>query len=98
MAFPSLALNIANSPDALQFTLKPRDPFLDAAAINFELGFTGTSCSDSASLPRQVGPHSPQPRAEVLRWGQLDLQTPFPAPGALRENIENELRPIEGFP
>ena len=30
-----------------------------------------------------------------MQLGELDLQPAFAAPGALREDVENELRPVE---
>jgi hypothetical protein len=43
-------------------------------------------------------PHPSQARQKILQLGKLDLQSAFPAAGPLRENIEDQLRPIEYLP
>src|SRR5437588_13131057 len=42
-----------------------------------------------------MAPHSSEPRKQILQLRQLDLESPFAAARALRENVEDELRAIE---
>ena len=58
MTLPPLALNGAMLAHILQIALETRDPFLDAAAIDFELRFTGAARADAAGLAGKVRPHS----------------------------------------
>src|SRR4051794_19223254 len=97
MPLTPLPLNRANFAHAFQLALEPRNPLLDAAAIDFELGFTRPPRPNAAGLTRQVSPHSREPRQQILQLRELDLEASFPAPGALREDVENELGAIENF-
>src|SRR4051794_30170162 len=98
MALATLALDRANFANAFELPLETRDSFLDAAAVDFELRFTRAPRADAASLPRKVAPHPSQTRQQILQLRQLDLEAAFAAPGALREDVENELGAIEHFP
>src|SRR5207302_8875467 len=80
-----------------QLALEPRDAFLDAPAIDFELCLTGTPRADAAALPRQVLPHPREARQQILKLRQLDLQPALAAARALREDVEDELCAIEDF-
>src|SRR5437762_6388815 len=97
MTLASLALDGANLAHAFQFTLEPRDPFLDAATIDFQLRFPRTAGADAASLSRQVTPHSGQARQQILQLRELDLQSALTTSRALGEDVENELGAIEDF-
>src|SRR5947207_10524879 len=97
MTFASLPLNRARFADRFQLALESRNPFLDATTVHFQLSFTRASGADAAGLARQVIPHPGQSRQQILQLRQLNLQTAFAAPSALRENVENELGAIEHF-
>src|SRR4029077_7841201 len=97
MAFAQLALNRARLSARFYFALHPRYSILHAATVHFQLGFTRTARSNSTSLSRQVMPHPGQSRQQILQLRELDLQSAFTAPRALRENIENQLGAIENF-
>ena len=43
-------------------------------------------------------PHPGEPRQKILQLSQLNLQSTFPAAGALRKDVENQLRSIENLP
>src|SRR6185369_14161944 len=63
---------------------------------DLELRFAGAPRADAATpLSREVRPVSRQPRQEVLELGELDLQLPFDALRALREDVEDELAPVD---
>src|SRR4051812_12463988 len=95
MAFAALALDGANFAHAFQLTFEPRDSFLDAAAIYFELGFARSARADAAGLTRKVAPHSSEARQKILQLRELDLQTAFTASRSLSKNVEDELGAIE---
>src|SRR5450432_1058681 len=97
MPFTPLALDRARLAHPLELALKPRDPLLHAAPIDFELRFAGSTRADSTSLARKVMPHARETREQILQLRELNLQAPFPAARALREDIENQLRAIENF-
>jgi hypothetical protein len=42
-------------------------------------------------------PHPGEARQKILQLSQLNLQSTFPAPRALRKNIENQLGPIKNL-
>ena len=46
-------------------------------------------------LPGQVAPEPRQARQQMLKLRQFDLQLAFPRAGALREDVEDERRPVE---
>ena len=95
MALAALALHRTNFPHPFEFALQPPDPFLHPPPIDFQLRFARTARADAAALPREVAPHPRQARQQILQLRELDLQTAFTTPRALRENIENELGAVE---
>src|SRR4029453_2429519 len=97
MPFATLSLHGPCFADRFQLPFEPGNPFLYAAAIDFQLRLTRATRPDTAGLPGQVMPHPGKPRQKILQLRQLYLQAAFPAPSALRKNIENQLRPIENF-
>jgi hypothetical protein len=78
-----------------QITFKAGNAFLNAAAIDFELCFTGPTCANAASLAREVGPHSSQAWKQILQLCELDLEPAFAGAGSTGENIEDELGAIQ---
>ena len=72
-----------------------RVPTVLAAALVAGLAFAWPARADTAGLTRQVGPHPRQARQQILQLRELDLKPAFPAPGTLREDVENKLGPIE---
>ena len=67
----------------------------EAPAVGFELRFAGPSRADAAAEPRQRGAGADEPRQQVFQLGELDLQLAFARPRAPREDVEDELRPID---
>src|SRR5438067_13311528 len=58
MALAALPLHAAHFAHAFQLALEPRDPILDPAPIDLQLGFGRSPRPNSAGLPRKVMPHS----------------------------------------
>jgi hypothetical protein len=56
----------------------------------FELRFAGAAQADPPTLPLQVGPTADQPGAQVFELCEFDLQLPFGAFGAQRENVQDQ--------
>ncbi len=67
------------------------DPVFCATAVDLERRFTGTTRSYPAGEARESIVLHPEPREKILQLGHLDLDLPFAGPGALSENVENEL-------
>src|SRR5436190_496519 len=95
MSFSSLSLNGSRFPHRFQLALEPRDSFLHAPAVDFQLRFTRAACADPAGLARQVMPQSSEARQEILQLRELDLQSAFPTSRPLRKNIQDQLRSVE---
>src|SRR5690606_9388067 len=76
---------------------QPRHALADPAAVQLELGLTGTAAADAdaaggpaADLAGQVATPAAQPRQQVLELGELDLGLTLPALGVLGEDVEDE--------
>jgi hypothetical protein len=68
---------------------------LNAAAIDFELRFTGTARSDAAAESRKICADADQVRLTVAQLREFDLQLTFAAARMPREDIENQHRAID---
>jgi hypothetical protein len=95
MTAPTFALHAADLADAFELAFQLCDSLLHASAVHFELRLARSPGADAARLPREVRPHTREPRQQILQLRELDLQPPFPAPRPLREDVENQLRAIE---
>ena len=89
------ALCEAMLPHLLQLAADAGDAILHAAAVGFELGFTVTPHADAARLPGQVTPEARQPREEMLKLREFNLELAFAGAGALGEDVENERGAVE---
>lgn len=97
-ALATVALCGALALDQFQFLFDSVDPFLNFAAIRFELRFTFTPAhTDTTFLPRQVAPVAREAWEQMLKLGQFNLELSFARAGALGENIENQSGAIENF-
>jgi hypothetical protein len=97
MPFAPLSLNSARFAHRFQLSLESRNPFLHAAAINFQLRFPRAARPDPACLSGQVMPHPGEARQKILQLSQLDLQPTLPAARTLSKDIEDQLCSIENF-
>src|SRR5262249_51326590 len=98
MASSALPLNGSRFPHRFQLALEPRDSFLHAPAVDFQLRFTRPASADATRLSRQVMPHPSEARQKILQLRELDLQSAFTAARPLRKNVEDQLRSIEHLP
>jgi hypothetical protein len=71
------------------------NPVFDQTAIDFELLFAGAAHADAGFDARQVGPHPLQSRQRVLELRQLDGQAGFVRLGIGREDVEDQLGPVD---
>jgi hypothetical protein len=95
---------LAMCADGLDLIFQLGDPPPDFSPVDFELRFTRpaqphaggttTSCS-TAHLARKVAPLAGEPGKPVLVLRQLHLQSAFSRPRMLREDIQDERRPID---
>src|SRR6266702_17202 len=97
MSFAALSLYRARLAHGFQLPFEPRDPFLHAATINFQLRFARAARPDAACLPGQVMPHPGETRQKILQLRQLDLQSSFPAACSLSKDVEDQLCSIENL-
>ena len=69
----------------------------DPAPVGFKFGFTGPARADTAAQPRQREAGPGQPRQQVLELGEFDLPLAFARLRTPREDVENQLRPVDGL-
>ncbi len=68
---------------------------MNPAPVGFEFRFARTSGADAAAQPRHRRAVPGQPRQQIIQLRQLHLQLAFPRPRAARENIQDQLRPVQ---
>ncbi len=68
---------------------------MNPAPVGFEFGFAGTAGADAAAQPGHRRAVAGQPRQQIVQLRQLHLQLAFSRAGAARENIQDQLRPVE---
>ena len=87
-----------------QLLLEEGDARSDLAAIDFQLRFAGAAQAHArrarspcaaAGLPHQVRPAARQTRQAIFVLRQFDLQRAFARVRVLREDIQDQRRPIE---
>src|ERR1700733_16053478 len=71
------------------------DSLLRATPTDFELRLSGTAPADAAGVPRERVVFLAESGQAVLQLREFDLQLAVAALGALREDVEDELRAIE---
>jgi len=91
---PARSLQFAVLPDLLDFLGQLRDPVSDMASVGFQLRFTGTAQSDPTALPLELGVDGHEPRKQIGELRQFDLELALAGGSPTREDVENELRPI----
>ena len=70
-------------------------PLADSSSVHLQLGFTGTSCADTAGKAGQRRTFTKQAGKEISELGQFDLDFPPTAPGVPGENVEDEHSPVD---
>ena len=69
----------------------------DLPAVHLELCFTGTTCTNSAAKPGQMGAVAGQSRQSIGQLRQLDLEFAFLGPGAPGKNVQYQACAIDHF-
>ncbi len=85
------------APHVLDVPSHHQDALPDPAPVGLQLRLTGAPRPDPAAQPREKDPPSRQPRQEVLELGQLHLQPPLPRARPVGEDVEDQLRAVEGL-
>src|SRR5262245_60610459 len=80
---------------ALDLPLQMVDTFSDAAAIRFELRFTGTSAADTAAQARKARSLPGKTGEQITKLCQLDLHLAFAGVRPLRKDVKNQLGAID---
>ena len=63
--------------------------------IGFQLLFAGPPGADAATQAGQTFAAAGQPRQQIIKLCEFDLQLAFPRPGMRGKDIENELCPVD---
>src|ERR1043165_8426074 len=79
----------------LNLVLQMVDAFSDAAAVCFELRFTGASAANAAAQAREARSLTGETGKQIAELRQLDLHLAFSAMRPLRKDVENQLGPID---
>src|SRR5262249_20382121 len=105
VAPPARPHGVARGAHLRDVALEARDPRADATPVCLNLGLarpaqthtaTGTAATAAAAgLARKRLAPTTQRREEVLQLGQLDLSLAFAALGVLREDVEDQGRPVD---
>ena len=95
--FPSCDSLLATlGTDFVQFVRQFRDTFPHLSTVKFQFGLTAAAPdANTALLSLKLGVKRTKPGQEVGQLRQFDLQLPFPRSGAMREDIENQLCPVD---
>jgi hypothetical protein len=97
----ALALNRAGALDLAKARLEASEAFAQSAAIDLELSLAGTASADAtaasaaAADSRKMRPLASESRLQITELRDLDLEFAFEGVRALREDIENQLAPID---
>ncbi len=79
----------------IDLTLNRLDADANTTTIGFEFRFTGATRADAATEARQCRPAPGEARKQVLELRELDLPLALTRARAAREDVENQLRPID---
>ena len=99
-----LATGRAMAADVDEAALELRDAAVREPPVGLELRLTRPSRADAAAhargaaaacLPLEVLPHAPHAREVVLELRELDLELALGRDGVLREDVEDQLRPVD---
>jgi hypothetical protein len=94
---PLLTLRGASAAHPVQRPVDRRDPLMNPPPVRFELRFTRPSGPDATAEPRHRRAMPCQPRQQVIQLCQFHLQLAFARPRPARENIQDQLRPVQDF-
>src|SRR5262249_36456873 len=86
---------LALLPELLQPAPQERDPPAGKATVGFELRFAWPARPEAAAEALEVLPHPAHPRQVVLELRELDLELALGARRMLREDVEDQLRPVD---
>lgn len=87
-------------PDGTELLPELGHVLLDAAAVELDLGLTGALVrhrATGAALPAQVLAQTDEARKHVLQLRVVDLKLRFLRAGAVREDVEDQVRSVNDF-
>ena len=94
-ALPLLAPRRALPLDRLQLAAQDGDPVAGQAAVGLELRLARAARPDAAAEALEVLPHAAHARQVVVELGELDLELALGGHRVLREDVEDQLRPVD---
>src|SRR5690349_16290068 len=71
------------------------DAIAHAAPVDFEFSLSRAAAPDAAHQPGHFRSRTRQPRQHIFQLRQLDLYLSFAAAGALREDVQDKLCPVD---
>src|SRR5262249_26323798 len=92
---PLLAPRRPLALELLQPALQQRDAAAREAAVGLELRLARAARADAAAEPLEVLPQAAHPRQVVLELGALHLELSLGRHRMLREDVEDQLRPVD---
>ena len=92
--FSSLACKLSAAGERFKPVLKIFYSAADVAAVGLELCFTRSSRADSSAQARHTRALAAEPREQIFKLRQLDLQFALAASCACGEDIEYQLRAV----
>lgn len=81
--------------DVGQLLLKEGNPVADPASVDFQLGLSGATASDSTHQTGHLAPAASQSRQQVFQLGQFDLDAPLAGLRPLGEEVEDQLGAVD---
>ncbi len=94
--FTGLAMQPAGAAHLFQFGLQPHNLVGDQASVDFDLGFTRTTCRARATaLALKVGPRADQAGAFIFQTRQFDLKPPFAGARSAAKNFEDQAGAVD---
>ena len=78
-----------------QAPAQERDPPIGETTVGLELRLAGAARADAPAEALEVLPHAPHARQVVLELSELDLELSLGRDGVLREDVEDQLRPVD---
>ena len=94
-AHAARALDAALAHDLGDLLLQVGDPVADDAAVLLELGLALAAQGALAALARKVGPRPREARQGVFHPRKRHLEHGFPGVGPVREDLEDDLLPVD---
>ena len=92
---PLEALRGASAAHSFEVAFDGVNALVNAAAVGFQFGFARAARADAGAQPRHGRAVSRQSRQQVVQLREFHLQLAFPGSRPAREDVQDQLRPVE---